>query len=432
MARTLLIMYDPVTKVNSKGDEILDAVKPEAASTKNAQIESFFNKTYQFRFNVIKSKTEYKRNSTKPTEWEPMTKYTLNTFRRELDAFGITTSPANIQTILESAFAPRVNPVQEYFNTLPQWNRLNDFILEFSRTVETTNPEKWYEYLKKWLVGVVANALEDDDCKNHLCLVLTGTQGKFKTTWLDNLCPPALKNYRFTGKIKPDNKDVLTLIAEMLFINIDDQLRQLNKQDENELKNLITVKDVKYRRPYDPFITDYPHLASFCASVNGNDFLTDITGSRRFLPFEVKEIYIDKAQKFNKDNIYIQAVELYRSGFRYWFTHEEIAELHEMNEAFRVISLEEEILLNYYDVPAQREEANIFLSTGMIKTELEIATHQRLSTKKLGESLTKLGFEHWQKWENMKQNRIWVWSLIKKDSAQIEATNRGQKINDPF
>jgi predicted P-loop ATPase len=49
----------------------------------------------------------------------------------------------------------------------------------------------------------------------------------------------------------------------------------LNKRDGNELKNLITTPAVKYRRPYDVYREEYPHLASFMASVNGNDFMTD-------------------------------------------------------------------------------------------------------------------------------------------------------------
>ena len=121
-------------------------------------------------------------------------------------------------------------------------------------------------------------------------LVLTGEQGKFKTTFLDLLCPEELKSYLFTGKIDPQGKDIQTLIAEYLFINIDDQLKALNKRDENELKNLITTPRVKYRRPYDTYIEEYPHLASFIASVNGNDFLTDPTGSRRFLPLRLSTL----------------------------------------------------------------------------------------------------------------------------------------------
>lgn len=122
---------------------------------------------------------------------------------------------------------------------------------------------------------------------------------------------------------------MLTLVAEYLFINIDDQLKALNKRDENELKNLITAPSVKYRRPYDVYIEEYPHLASFMASVNGNDFLTDPTGSRCFhLPFEVLSIDIDRAIWVNMDRVYAEARTLLNDGFRYWFDEAEIEELH--------------------------------------------------------------------------------------------------------
>ena len=57
---------------------------------------------------------------------------------------------------------------------------------------------------------------------------------------------------------------------------------------------------VKYRMPYDKYVEEYPHLASFVASVNGNDLLTDPTGSRRFLPFEVLSIDVEKAKRMGE------------------------------------------------------------------------------------------------------------------------------------
>ena len=49
-----------------------------------------------------------------------MTKYRLNSFRRELDrTIGISTSAENLRSMLESDFSERVNPVQAYFHKLP-------------------------------------------------------------------------------------------------------------------------------------------------------------------------------------------------------------------------------------------------------------------------------------------------------------------------
>lgn len=314
--------------------------------SKNERIEAYLQEKYNFRFNVIKSKPEYHIKNGN-CAFQPVTKFALNSFKRRIDTeLGISTSAENIRAIPESDFSPKVHPVKDYFRQLPRIEpEINQYILQLAQTVTTANPEKWNEYLTKWLMGVGANALEDIGCQNHTCLVLTGEQGRFKTTWLDHLCPQSLKSYLFTGKIDPQNKDVLTMIAEYLFINIDDQLKALNKRDENELKNLITTPAVKYRRPYDVYIEEYPHLASFMASVNGNDFLTDPTGSRRFLPFEVISIDIKTAEQINMDNVFSEVMWLLDNGYRYWFVEEEITELHRLSQQFHVQTTEYEMLL---------------------------------------------------------------------------------------
>ena len=143
------------------------------------------------------------------------------------------------------------------------------------------------------------------------------------------LCPPALRGYSYTGKIYPQEKDTLTYIGQNLIVNIDAQLKALNKRDENELKNLITCPMVKYRMPYDKYVEEYPHLANFAASVNGNDFLIDPTGSRRFLPFEVLSIDIERAKGISMDSVYAEAKALLSAGFCYWFDDDEIAELYQ-------------------------------------------------------------------------------------------------------
>lgn len=240
-------------------------------------------------------------------------------------------------------------------------------------------------------MAVVANAMDDFQCRNHTCLVLTGDQGKYKTTFLDMLCPQSLKSYLFTGKIDPQGKDVQTLIAEYLFINIDDQLKALNKRDENELKNLITTPRVKYRRPYDVYIEEYPHLASFMASVNGNDFLTDPTGSRRFLPFEVLNIDLEAAKRVDMDKVYAEAVWHWKSGFRYWFDESEIAQLHHENQAFHIQTAEYEMLLKGFEKPQDDEMS--FMTTSEILAYLRNYTNLNLQEKRMGEALRKAGFE---------------------------------------
>ena len=371
-------------------------LRPRKTSSKNSEIEAYLSIRYEFRYNTVLGRTEYCRMNS--SDFTKVGRYEINTLRREIDNdIGIITSSENLYSIIESSFSPRINPIQEYFKNLPlvDVSSSSPFSLkaipDLASCVVVRNSDKWLPYLTKWLVAVVANAMDDRECRNHTCLVLTGEQGKFKTTFLDLLCPPALHGYSYTGKIYPQEKDTLTYIGQNLIVNIDDQLKALNKRDENELKNLITCPMVKYRMPYDKYVEEHPHLASFVASVNGNDFLTDPTGSRRFLPFEVLSIDIEKAKRISMDNVYAEAKALLKSGFRYWFDDDEIAELYRESEDFQVQTAEMELLLRCFEKPTEDESYSLMTTTEIL-TYLGIYTHQPLVAKRMGEALKKAGY----------------------------------------
>ena len=384
--------------------------------SKNTEIEAYLSTRYEFRYNTVLGRTEYRSRAN--DDFIKVGRYEINTLRRELDNdVGIITSSDNLYSIIESSFSPRINPIQEYFKGLPMIDigddnscgGCNGSIL--ASCVAVRNSDKWLPYLTKWLVAVVDNAMDDRECRNHTCLVLTGEQGKFKTTFLDLLCPPALHGYSYTGKIYPQEKDTLTYIGQNLIVNIDDQLKALNKRDENELKNLITCPMVKYRMPYDKYVEEHPHLASFVASVNGNDFLTDPTGSRRFLPFEVLSIDIERAKAISMDKVYTEAKALLRSGFRYWFDDDEIAELYRESEDFQVQTAEMELLLRCFEKPTE-DENYLLMTTTEILTYLGVYTYQPLVAKRMGEALKKAGYIKVSKRRNG-GNPIYVYKVRK-------------------
>ncbi|KXA39623.1 virulence-associated E family protein, partial [Prevotella corporis] len=214
-------------------------------TSKNSEIETYLRAHYAFRYNTVLGRTEYRSSKDASNRFTKVGRYEINSLRRELDSdIGIITSSDNLYSIIESSFSPRINPIQDYFKALPTVDasevlykiEINQCaIANLASCVTVRNSEKWLTYLTKWLVAVVANAMDDRECRNHTCLVLTGEQGKFKTTFLDLLCPPALHGYSYTGKIYPQEKDTLTYIGQNLIVNIDDQLKALNKRDENEL-----------------------------------------------------------------------------------------------------------------------------------------------------------------------------------------------------
>ena len=382
-------------------------------TSKNIQIEEFLSERYEFRYNSVLHRAEYRPRGT--DDYTAIDRYCINTLKRALDKeASVQTSPENLYSIIESDFSPRINPVQAYFHSLPIMEEAKKgAITVLAKCVSVANPEKWKEYLTKWLVAVVANAMDDRQCRNHTCLVLTGEQGRFKTTFLDQLCPPSLSDYRYTGKIYPQEKDVLSLIGQNLIINIDNQLKALTKRDENEMKNLITCPQVKYHIPYEKLIEERPHLASFVASVNGNDFLTDPTGSRRFLPFEVLAIDIERAKTIPMDAVYGKAKALLKDGFRYWFNDEEIAELHRNSEAFQVYTTEMELLLRYFTFPTEAEKATkrFYMTNSEIVGYLSCYTRQQLSPKRMGEALRKAGYS--RECRRVNGNPVYVYAVRK-------------------
>ena len=396
-------------KSKSEGENNIP--KQRKTSSKNGEIETYLSSRYEFRYNTVLGRTEYRGKN--DALFSKVGRYEIDTLRREIDNdIGIITSSDNLYSIIESSFSPRINPIQEYFKALPlldivsSCGNTNEYnsccnasslslkaIPALANCIAVRNPDKWMPYLTKWLVAVVANAMDDRECRNHICLVLTGDQGKFKTSFLDLLCPPALRGYSYTGKIYPQEKDTLTYIGQNLIVNIDDQLKALNKRDENELKKLITCPMVKYRMPYDKYVEEYPHLASFGASVNGNDFLTGPTGSRRFLPFEVLSIDIEKAKAVSMDNVYAEAKALLNIGFRYWFDDEEITELYWESEDFQVQTAEMELLLRCFEKPTEDNPQCTYMTTTEIITYLGYYMHHPLSLKHMGEALRRAGFE---------------------------------------
>ena len=394
--QTKHIMKRNADKGNSVDEN--NTPKQRKTSSKNGEIETYLSSYYEFRYNTVLGRTEYRDKD--DTHFSKVGRYEINTLRREIDNdIGIITSSDNLYSIIESSFSPRINPIQEYFKNLPSVDISSSSSLSLkaipnlASCVVVRNSDKWLPYLTKWLVAVVANAMDNRECRNHTCLVLTGEQGKFKTTFLDLLCPPKLHGYSYTGKIYPQEKDTLTYIEQNLIVNIDDQLKALNKRDENELKNLITCPMVKYRIPYDKYVEEHPHLASFVASVNGNDFLTDPTGSRRFLPFEVLSIDIERAKRISMDSVYAESKALLSIGFRYWFDDEEITELYRESEDFQVQTAEMELLLRCFEKPTEDNPYCTYMTTTEIITYLRLYTHHPLSLKHMGEALRKAGFE---------------------------------------
>jgi len=117
--QTKHIMKKNADKSKSEGGNNIP--KQKKTSSKNGEIETYLSSRYEFRYNTVLGRTEYR--SKNDAHFSKVGRYEINTLRRELDNdVGIITSPDNLYSIIESSFSPRINPIQEYFKRLPSVN----------------------------------------------------------------------------------------------------------------------------------------------------------------------------------------------------------------------------------------------------------------------------------------------------------------------
>ena len=280
----------------------------------------------------------------------------------------------------------------------------------------------WRTCFKKWFVAMVASWMRDE-VVNHQVLVLIGRQGIYKTTWLEHLIPPHLRAYTCKLANSTDlNKDERMRIAEFGLISLD-EIDSMNNRELNQLKSIITATDVNERAAYAYTKERRIRLASFCASGNRRDFLTDITGNRRWLPFEVESILNPFHTILPYEQLYAQAWALAQDPlFSYWFDLDEIEVLEQHNQHFRDESNEEQLLPILFDVPA--EGRGEFMTTAQISERLVTYGNIKkpMALGRLGVLMGSMGYRSVTR--GNRQARLRGWIVYQRDTEEIAANKK--------
>ena len=121
-------------------------------------------------------------------------------------------------------------------------------------------------------------------------------------------------------------------------------------------------------------------------------FLSDETGNRRWLPFEIERITSPREMPFDYEGIYSQAYALYKEGFQYWFSREEIQRLSQHNAAFEAPRTAHELISRYLRKPMAGEPGEFVTATDILQL---VGSNPvlRLTANKIGRAMTDLGFE---------------------------------------
>lgn len=338
----------------------------DGRKSKRQKLEDWLSERYFLRYNEIKYTVEFaKIQRKKPLEWENLTDRVMNTMLREIDKNTDLNININfLYSVLTSDFSKSYNPIIDYFENLHFEPYEESHIEKLSDCVQLKHKEHksiFKKVLRSWLISSVANSLNLTGCQNQTCLTLTGIRGANKTTFFNSICPNDLKQYMYSGSLDLKSKDTWIMLGQNFLICIDDQLDNLFKGDAETMKTLITSKENKRRLPHAKFVTDIPRIANFCGTLNHAEFLRDTTGNRRFLPFEVSEIWINELIKYvDIDKVWFEALQGYKeylkdNSKKYWFTRQELDEMFGGFDDFYVKSPEEELLLTYFELCTNKE-----------------------------------------------------------------------------
>ena len=384
------------------------------------EVEAFLTARYHFRRNILSLQVEYYKLNVEKLNVEKLNVEELaaqqfnlqssafniltdaaeNTLWIDMQRAGLNTDMQTLHAYLTSNYVKEFHPVKHYLESLPEWDG-HDHIADLLRMVHCRDcsPEDFDFYVRRWLVAMVAATL-DDNVVNHQIFVLLGPQGTYKTSFMNNLLPPELRQY-FCMKTNSQRmtKDDAFALAENILIDME-EVDSMGRQEVNQLKAMASQPFVKDRPAYGRSKVRLPHMASFCATGNNMQFLTDETGNRRWLVFEVDHIDNPWTTTINYPGVYSQIRHLLDTGFRYWFETDEIARLNTRNRTYETPNLARELISTRYRKPGENEKP-VYLTASDIVARF--GGQVRLSAVQVGKALQDMDIEQYR----TKHGRFW-------------------------
>ncbi len=362
----------------------------------------YLDEKYNIRYNTIALELEIQLKGKNET-WSVLN---INSLLIELAQSGIEINMNKLEILVRSHLIQQYNPIREYFENLETWDGEN-YIKKFSQYLKTNDDEAFLYHFEKWLTRAVLCSL-NRGYVNKQSLVLASHQNSGKSSFLRFLIPPKLENY-YTENISID-KDGIISICKNLICNLD-ELAVLSKSDVNTLKSFISKSSANIRLPYARKAEFLERICSFVGSTNRTDFLTDETGSIRWLIFEVYSFDFEYSKEVDIDKVWAQAYfnAFERKNYNPELTATDIAENEKRNEKYAQVSMEQEILSAHFEKSEKMEE---FLTATDIMLAMNNALGLRLNNVKIGKALTSL------KYQRIKHPQLQVYGYLIKRKTE--------------
>lgn len=356
----------PAPSTDNNQQTIPDFRAPEGGKKvdKNSIRENIVNmmqllkSRYDFRYNTVMKYVEYLPKDKGWYGYQPVEPRVQKRMTLEVQLADIRVSIKDVRNFLESDYIKNYNPIDEYlFQCNDKWDG-KDHIRALARTVPTANPH-WADWFYTWFLGMVDQwrGYSHRQYGNSVAPLLISKQGYNKSTFCRRLLPPELQWGYSDNLILSEKRQVYQAMAQFMVINLD-EFNQISPQvQQGFLKNLIQLPTLKYKPPYGSHVMEFPRLASFIATSNMKDILSDPSGNRRFIGVELTGP-IDVSVRPNYQQLFAQALSALRNGEKSYFDAQQVKLIMKSNSQFEIIQPIDQYFLLYFELVEDEKEGD--------------------------------------------------------------------------
>lgn len=313
---------------------------------------------YDFRYNTVMKYVEYLPKDKGWYGYRPVEPRVQKRMTLEVQLADIRVSIKDVRNFLESDYIKNYNPIEEYlFQCYDKWDG-KDHIRALARTVPTANPH-WADWFYTWFLGMVDQwrGYSHRQYGNSVAPLLISKQGYNKSTFCRRLLPPELQWGYSDNLILSEKRQVYQAMAQFMVINLD-EFNQISPQvQQGFLKNLIQLPTLKYKPPYGSHVMEFPRLASFIATSNMKDILSDPSGNRRFIGVELTGP-IDVSVRPNYQQLFAQALSALNNGEKSYFDTQQVKLIMKSNSQFEIIQPIDQYFQIYFELVEDEKEGD--------------------------------------------------------------------------
>ena len=306
---------------------------------------------------------------------------------------------------VEASKAP-FHPIRDWWESKP-WDEV-DHIGKLSQYF-TDKHDMMDVFMRRWCIGSVARMLEVEGAQNRMW-VLEGRQGLGKSYLARWLAGP-LKRYYREGPLDPNNKDDRLRMLDTWINEVGELGATFRRSDRDALKFFLTMQTVKERRPYAHYDTDGIARTSFIGTINDEGgFLTDPTGNRRYMISSFTSIDWAYTRGVDVQQVWAQALALYRSGETWNLMQDEVQLADEINRKYEYAEPLDSWLRELFNVDPERKDW--WVSNPDIWKAIDWAALPRMvgnvTSNRLGKSWSRLGLTGESRRVDGRLERGWV------------------------